>query len=864
MKTLWFVFFMPFFFTPVYSDETEDFMTVYVSDKGSDVSGDGSEKRPYFSLYKGFSALTYGGLVVVSGGVAINEVTSLPFCRGVITVSSVRKGTDYRKSEGGEGIINVKNRLILNSPVVFENIDFHAMAKNTLVVCNGNYARFGKGITSTRDRVANDIGITAGGGDHYRRDGSYIEILSGKWFRIRGGNRMKGEIAGDTYIRISGGSVASLFEGGGVGNGAGNINILIEGGNINGPLLGTATGDFEGNINITVAGGRVNSGIRAANTGALSGNATVNVFTNIKGSVGEGNAKVGGDLLLNLKAGCASPSASGFNINKISAAAARELLSGTIDKFNNAKLAKLNPYKNATDAFVTRVSSGRNIVATNVCNMENGTGANAPFHAIYGAPVRVASDFVCGGGNTYAFLRGAKDKTEFSGSVMLPPNGVVEIYFNTHLDGERISQANGYMLEIYAENKTLTAFSVESGRRVLFGERKFDFTSGVWYPFKILRDGKFAEIYFNENPLDRDPYPKFNFELDKKGDLHGFFMAGEDTKFKDYSLSAYTRPDAGAVYKNPIIVGMTDPEVFYKNGLYYVYGAEGRERGVSAYITRDFVNFKKKGFVLKKDDAFGDGIFKAANIIEHEGLYYMFYMAASKALGTTGVTAYAVSKSPAGPFRGDLSSALTSHADFIGGQPFVDDDGKVYITFVRTTSGNILWAAELKLSGGRASVDFSTAKIVISPSEEWENAKAPVTECGYIIKHNGYYYMLYSGGNYNSSYGMGYAVSDKPLGDYIKHEFNPVLKSTDQAFGVGAVSIFASPDGKKHYIIYLRNHSPTVARPLATSIDRIKFVKNPSGGPDIISVGGPTVSPMPVPSTKASPAGDYQKHRFVW
>ena len=53
-------------------------------------------------------------------------------------------------------------------------------------------------------------------------------------------------------------------------------------------------------------------------------------------------------------------------------------------------------------------------------------------------------------------------------------------------------------------------------------------------------------------------------------------------------------------------------------------------------------------------------------------------------------------------------------------------------------------------------------------------------------------------------------------------------------------------------------------------MDRIKFVRSPDGGPDLISISGPTVTPQPVPSgldriddAVFDPAA-YQASRFIW
>ena len=184
---------------------------------------------------------------------------------------------------------------------------------------------------------------------------------------------------------------------------------------------------------------------------------------------------------------------------------------------------------------------------------------------------------------------------------------------------------------------------------------------------------------------------------------------------------------------------------------------------------------------------------------------------------------------------------------------------------LKITGGNKLYGSEITLSNGKATINLDTEKLLLEPTEPWENAKASVVECGYLVKHEGTYYLLYSGGNYNSTYGTGYATSTSPLGPYTKYEHNPILASNDQAFGVGAATVFVSPDGSEHFIAYLRNFSPMVVRPLLTCIDRIRFADNPNGGADIIEMYGPTVNPHPLPSGLGTAYEiDYQTARFHW
>ena len=320
------------------------------------------------------------------------------------------------------------------------------------------------------------------------------------------------------------------------------------------------------------------------------------------------------------------------------------------------------------------------------------------------------------------------------------------------------------------------------------------------------------------------------------------------------------------MYTNPIINNITDPEIYFEDGIYYIYGTKsgGASDGVQCFTTSDFVNFENRGIVLAKKDAYGDKSIVAANIVKQGDIYYMFYLQESSTLNIN-TTSFATASSPLGPFVSEEKVPLVSNSDIIGGQPFIDEDGTVYLVYTRTTGGNKTHIAKVNLADGKAELDLSTESMLILPTEEWEYAKASVAECGYIIKHNGTYYLIYAGGNYNSTYGVGYATSNSIYGPYTKYAYNPIMWSNDQAFGNGAASTFVSPDNTEHFIIYLRNNGHTVTRPLNTCIDRIRFVPNPFGGPDILEIAGATVTPQKLPSGIGSiNSFDYQMARWHW
>lgn len=477
--------------------------------------------------------------------------------------------------------------------------------------------------------------------------------------------------------------------------------------------------------------------------------------------------------------------------------------------------------------------------------------------SIYGADVDLRDGVFSSCGTAYLFSAAeAEDDLIFSGKIKLKRDGVGGVFFKCgaeEANGEIL--INGYYFEIDSALGCVSFYTyTKDGRRELYGRRSVSFAPEEWYEVKITCEGPYIECYFNNNPLDNEPYPKFSLSLTtRKAASVGLYFGAGSAQFKEVTIGKYENTYKGKTYQNPVMPSFTDPDIFYWEGTYYMYGARtGNTDNLYCYTSTDCVTWKDAGMVMNKNDVFGESVFKACNIVYYDGYFYMFYMA-NPASGDA-VTSCAYAKSPLGPFKSDTKRPLSEKIEQIGGQPFADEDGRVYLTVVRYDSGNLLWVVEIKLKDGVVTLLEDTATLAIKPEEEWENAVASVTECGYIIKHKGLYYMLYAGGNYNSAYGMGYAIAQSPLGPYTKYRYNPVLKSNMSAYGVGAASVFLSPDGSEYFITYIRHTSPASVRPLNTCIDRIKFVPDPEGGPDILEVYGPTSTPQPVPSANAEKA----------
>src|SRR3546814_16282633 len=87
---------------------------------------------------------------------------------------------------------------------------------------------------------------------------------------------------------------------------------------------------------------------------------------------------------------------------------------------------------------------------------------------------------------------------------------------------------------------------------------------------------------------------------------------------------------------------------------------------------------------------------------------------------------------------------------------FFDDDGTPYIYFVNFKDGLEVWMAEM--SPDLLSIKKETMKFCIRPQQPREKKEGSVNEGPYVMKHQGLYYLIYSGNGYPSQeYGIGFA-----------------------------------------------------------------------------------------------------------
>ncbi len=222
-------------------------------------------------------------------------------------------------------------------------------------------------------------------------------------------------------------------------------------------------------------------------------------------------------------------------------------------------------------------------------------------------------------------------------------------------------------------------------------------------------------------------------------------------------------------YTNPIIdeIGPADPTVIFVDGTYYLYPT-GDNVSYHVYTSKDLVHWTKgrKVFEPGPKGVWAPDVFRDPK----DGKFYLYYTVGEN----IGV---AVADRPDGTFvdrKRLFDNAIDAHM-------FCDDDGKYYLYYVQFP-GFRIHVQPMKSPLEKAGEPIE----LFHPTEPWEKVSGNVTEGPWMVKHEGTYYLLYSGTGANSlNYAIGYATASKPTGPFTKYAGNPIVHRTDRAFGPG-------------------------------------------------------------------------------
>ncbi len=251
--------------------------------------------------------------------------------------------------------------------------------------------------------------------------------------------------------------------------------------------------------------------------------------------------------------------------------------------------------------------------------------------------------------------------------------------------------------------------------------------------------------------------------------------------------------------------------------------------------------------------------------------YVMFYTGLSAQFKTNCV-AIATSPTPGGPFadQGPLSNGVPDAS----GRPIGCGDNAGYgmidpsVFTDPVTGAHYLYGSEDFACPQSSSICTSVYSVlqptisVIPLADDYLSATGPRTplftgdpgtweatgvaaatvEGPSVTVHNGTYYLLYSGGSWRSTYGMGYATAPSPMGPFTKSPRNPIMAQTSTTFSPGGGDTIVTGPRGGSWLVYHGRAAPTSDRTLR--VDAFSWQPAPPG-PDVPVIAGPTSVPQP-------------------
>ena len=248
--------------------------------------------------------------------------------------------------------------------------------------------------------------------------------------------------------------------------------------------------------------------------------------------------------------------------------------------------------------------------------------------------------------------------------------------------------------------------------------------------------------------------------------------------------------------------------------------------------------------------------------------YVMFYAARGAGAGFQCI-GVATSSSPGGPFadQGTLQTdpptpdaanrpfgcGDAAGYGYIDPDPFIDSDGHAYLYLSAGEAcdpggGGCKLAPTISvipLADDLIHADGPRTPLFAGNPGTWEaqGGSTPTVENPWMLKHDGVYYLLYSGGSWQAAYGMGYMTAPTPTGPFTRGPNNPFLRQTAAVLSPGGGSVTVGPHGGDWLVYHARAASEGYRGVRTLRIDPLVW------GPDgTLAVRGPTVGPQtPVP-----------------
>ncbi|MGA0555215.1 glycoside hydrolase family 43 protein [Larkinella sp. VNQ87] len=269
---------------------------------------------------------------------------------------------------------------------------------------------------------------------------------------------------------------------------------------------------------------------------------------------------------------------------------------------------------------------------------------------------------------------------------------------------------------------------------------------------------------------------------------------------------SFSQQKATNTYRNPVIAGdFADPSVIRVGDTYYAVGTSS-EWGPAypIYTSPDLINWTYVGPVFQSLPTWTMGSYWAPELFHRNGTFYVYYTARRKADKRSYIGVASTR---------DLRKGFTDHGLLLEWTSeaidayVIEDQGKLFITWKAygLDKGKDIELLGAELSPDGLKVTGKAFHLLTAERNTWEAGGA---EGQAIFRRGRYFYMLYSGNaccGTGCNYQVGLARAETLQGPWEKFAGNPVLVGDEAWKCPGHGTVVTTPDNRYFYLHHAYN-----------------------------------------------------------
>ncbi|WP_114789112.1 family 43 glycosylhydrolase [Niabella yanshanensis] len=300
------------------------------------------------------------------------------------------------------------------------------------------------------------------------------------------------------------------------------------------------------------------------------------------------------------------------------------------------------------------------------------------------------------------------------------------------------------------------------------------------------------------------------------------------------NLSKRYYQDTGRI--KPVIPGdFADPSVIRVGNTYYATGTSSEwAPHYPLFKSEDLIHWKEAGYIFDKTPEWASSSFWAPELFYRNGTYYVYYTARKKADGISCI-GVATSEDPEKGFTD--RGIVVEHGKEAIDAFITEEKDRWYLSF----KAYGLDDRPIELLGYELSPDGLST--IGQPFMLLRDDKRKGLEGQCIIKRNDYYYLLYSAGGccgVQCSYHVNVARSASLKGPYTSYQNNPVMDGFDNWKCTGHGTIVSDQKGDDYYMFHAYNKKSDVFTGREGMLSRVHWNKD-TGWPDFEWISGQEV-----------------------